>query len=431
MPVWVVAVVAVIGGVAIGRFLTYSPEPAPAPPPAAPGSPERVATLEQQVAINPDDADAWQELGFAYLSQAFRVGDPSFYGLAEGAFERTDELVPSDPRTLLGQGALALALHRFPEALELGRRVTEALPANADALAVLVDAQVELGRYDDAAESLQAMLDLRPGLPALARTSYLRELNGDMAGAIEAMTRAEAAGQGQPFEAARVAALLGNLHFRQGDLDAATARFDRALSATPGLVPAEIGRARVLAAEGDEEAAISVLQSVVERFPAPEAVILLGDLQARLGRQAESVETYALVRAIAGLQEEAGQVVDLEMAVFEADQGDDPERALALARSAHEVRPDNVYVNDALAWALLRSGDAPAAVAPMEEALRLDSADPLVRYHAAEVFLAVGDTDRARTELAQALDGTAWFSVRHHDRLIDLAAQLGVTPPGR
>ncbi|MDQ3355035.1 MAG: hypothetical protein M3507_11280, partial [Actinomycetota bacterium] len=60
----------------------------------------------------------------------------------------------------------------------------------------------------------------------------------------------------------------------------------------------------------------------------------------------------------------------------------------------------------------------------------LDSADPLVRYHAAEVFLAVGDTDRARAELARALGGTPWFSVRHHDRLIDLAAQLGVARPG-
>ncbi|MDP9020257.1 MAG: hypothetical protein M3N25_05580, partial [Actinomycetota bacterium] len=66
-----------------------------------------------------------------------------------------------------------------------------------------------------------------------------------------------------------------------------------------------------------------------------------------------------------------------------------------------QVRPANVYVNDALAWALLSAGDASAAVAPMEEALRLGSADPLVRFHAAEVFFAVGDADRARDELAQ------------------------------
>ena len=428
MPVWVVAVVAVIAGLGIGRFLTYAPPPAPPPPATAPGSPERIATLEQQVAIDPSRADAWQELGFAYLAQAFRVGDPSFYGLAEQAFARTDELVPSDPRTLLGQGALALALHQFPEALELGRRVTEALPSSPDALAVLVDAEVELGRYDDAAASLQDMLDLRPGLPALARTSYLRELHGDMPGAIEAMTRAEAAGAGQSFESARVAALLGTLHFRQGDLDAAGAAFDRALAGAPGIVPAEIGRARVLAAEGDLEAAVDVLQAVVERFPAPEAVVLLGDLQTRLGLEGEAAETYALVRAIAALQEEAGQIVELEMAIFEADQGEDLERALALARAAHEVRPDNVYANDALAWALLRSGDAAAAVAPTEEALRLGTTDPLVRYHAAEVFLALGDVDRARAELTRALDGTSWFSFRHHDRVLELADQLGVVP---
>ncbi len=428
MPVGVVAVVAVVAGVAIGRFLTYEAPPAPPPPAAVAGSPERITTLEQQVAIDPSRADAWQELGFAYLAQAFQMGDPSFYGLAEQAFERTDELVPSDPRTLLGQGALALALHQFPEALELGQRVTEALPSSPDALAVLVDAQVELGRYDDAAESLQDMLDLRPGLPALARASYLRELYGDMPGAIEAMTRAEAAGAGQANESARVAALLGTLHFRLGDLDAAGAAFDRALADAPGLVPGEIGRARVLAAEGDEEGAVDVLQTVVERFPAPEAVILLGDLQTRLGLEAEATETYALVRAIATLQEDAGQIVDLEMAIFEADQEDDPERALTLARATHQVRPDNVYVNDALAWALLRSGDAAAAVGPMEEALRLGSADPLVRYHAAEVFLAVGDTDRARAELTQALSGTPWFSFAHHDRALELADQLGIVP---
>ena len=417
--------VAVVAGVAIGRFIIVDAPPAAGPAPAVQSLDDNIAALERRVGADPDDAGAWQGLGVAYLKRAANVGDPSFYGLAERALDRAAELAPGDPTTIIGQGALALALHRFPEALELGTRATDLLPSSPDALAVLVDAQVEMGRYDDAEASLQRMLDVRPALPALARTSYLRELHGDVPGAIEAMTRAEAAGS-RPDDVARVAALLGDLHFLQGDIDAAAAAFDRALQASPGLVSAEVGRARALAARGEVDDAVEMLQGVVERFPTPEAVVLLGDLQSRMGRASEAEETYALVEAIAALQEDAGQVVDLEMAVFLSDRGGDPNRAVELARAAHQVRPANVYVNDALAWALLSAGDASAAVAPIEEALRLGSADPLVRFHAAEVFFAVGDADRARDELAQALSGTAWFSFRHHDRALALAGQLGV-----
>ena len=425
VPVAIVVVVAVVAGIAIGRFLTYE---APADRVASSPSLEQgVAALEQRVAADPTDVEAWQALGIAYLQRAAEVGDPAFYDLAGRAFDRAEELAPGEPDTLLGRGALALALHRFPEALELGQQVTSALPSSADALAVLVDAQVEMGHYDDAEVSLQRMLDLRPGLPALARASYLRELHGDLAGAVEAMTRAEAAGS-SPFEISNVATLLGDLHFRLGDLEAANADYDRALRASPGTVAAEVGRARVLAAQGQVEPAVELLVEVVDRFPAPEAVILIGDLQMRLGRTAEAAESYALVEAIASLQEDAGQVVDLEMAVFGADRGDDPPAAVELARRAYEQRPDAVYAADALAWALLRAGDPSAAAAPIEQALRLGTADPLVRFHAAEVFFALGDTGRARAELQQALAGTPWFSFRHHDRALALAGELGVTP---
>lgn len=433
LPLWSIVLLALVAGVAVGRFVTAGGDEVrrATPSPLAQGQSPSIASLEQRVAAEPDDLGAWQTLGGAYIGRAAEVGDPSFYALAERALARAEALAPGDPVTLLGQGRLALALHRFPEALELGRQVVAALPASADALAVLVDAQVELGRYDEAEVSLQRMLDLRPGLPALARASYLRELHGDLPGAVEAMTRAESAGSA-PLDRANVAALLGSLQFRQGDLDAAAASYERALEAAPGLVLAEVGSARVLAAQGQVDSAIAVLEQVVERFPAPEAVILLADLQARQGLGAAE-ETYALVGAIAALQEEAGQIVDLEMAVFEADRGEDPARALALATRVHDARPDNVYAADALAWARLRAGDAAGAVEPMESALRLGTADPLLRYHAAEVFLAMGDTDRARTELAQALSGTPWFSFRHHDRAMALAAQLDVAlpvPPG-
>ncbi|MDP9020258.1 MAG: tetratricopeptide repeat protein, partial [Actinomycetota bacterium] len=306
---------AVVAGVAIGRFMIVDAPPGAGPAPAVQSLDDSIAALERRVGADADDVAAWQGLGVAYLQRAANVGDPSYYGLAEKALDRAAQLAPDDPTTIIGQGALALALHRFPDALELGTRATDALPSSPDALAVLVDAQVEMGRYDEAEASLQRMLDVRPGLPALARTSYLRELHGDVPGAIEAMTRAEAAGS-RPDDVARVAALLGDLHFLQGDIDAAAAAFDRALQASPGSVSAEVGRARALAARGEVEDAVKMLQKVVERFPTPEAVVLLGDLQSRMGRASEAEETYALVEAIAALQEDAGQVVDLEMAVF-------------------------------------------------------------------------------------------------------------------
>jgi tetratricopeptide (TPR) repeat protein len=55
----------------------------------------------------------------------------------------------------------------------------------------MTDANAELGNYADAEAACQWMLDLRPGnIPALTRAAYLRELFGDIDGAIELMSKA-------------------------------------------------------------------------------------------------------------------------------------------------------------------------------------------------------------------------------------------------
>jgi len=124
------------------------------------------------------------------------------------------------------------------------------------------------------------------------------------------------------------------------------------------------------------------------------------------------------------LQADAGQVVDLEMALFEADRGN-AERAEELARAASEARPDNVFTADALAWALHRSGKSAAALPYVARALRLGSVDTAVRYHAAVIAAAVGDEQAARQHLDRAGPGLAWAAPQHMAAAEELSAQLG------
>jgi tetratricopeptide (TPR) repeat protein len=387
-----------------------------------------ISQLEDQVATDPDDLAGLQALATVYVQRAIETGDPAFYGLAERALTDADALDPNQPATLLARGTLALSLHDFGEARALGERARDLAPSSAGPLGVLVDAAVELGDYDAAAARLQEMADLRPSLPALSRVSYLRELGGDLPGAIRAMARAEAAGAGAPFAEATVAALLGDLHLDAGDLGAASDAYGRALELSPGHVAAEVGRARVSAARGDLDAAAAGLEEVTATRPQPAALVLLADLQRAAGDDAAAADTDEVVRSLATLQEAAGQTVDLELALFEADRGDDPDLAIDLARAAYDARPDNVFVADALAWALHRADRSDDAVAYVEQALRLGSADPLLRFHAAAVMAAVGDEAAAREHLEAIVD-VPWFSVAHRDDAAALADELGIALP--
>ena len=76
-------------------------------------------------------------------------------------------------------GALCLARHQFRDALAWGKRAKALAPSNSYVYDVITDAHVELGEYEQAIESLQHMMDIRPDLRSYSRVSYLRELTGD------------------------------------------------------------------------------------------------------------------------------------------------------------------------------------------------------------------------------------------------------------
>lgn len=392
-----------------------------------------IAGLEAAVSARPDDPATWQQLGNAYVTRAAHTGDASYGAQAADAFDRADALAPGATATTLGRASLALTRHRFDEARTLAAEVLAQRPANPEALAVLVDASVELGRYDDAQRYGQQLLDVRPGVAAFTRAAYLRELHGDLDGALAAMVQAEAAaggldatragGDARPTGTlATVVALQGDVLFASGRADEAAQRYRRALELADDLTVASVGLARADAAAGRVEEAEQRLQALLERSPTLSAAILLGDVQRLAGRPATGDE---LVDVIAQLQRAGGASVELELAVHLADRG---RPDVELARAAYDERP-SVYGADALGWSLTRAGRAAEALPYVRRSLALGSADAGVHTHAALALHATGDEAAAADALRRAFAENPHVGFGLRGELGALATSLGVAVP--
>jgi tetratricopeptide (TPR) repeat protein len=341
-------------------------------------------------------------LGYAYLQRVRETGDPADYGRAEIVLDEALALDPEDVDALIGKGTLALARHDFREALELGERARALAPTQPRAYGVIADAQTELGLYDEAVTALQTMVDLRPDLTSYSRISYARELRGQVDAAIKAMEQAVRAGGAVPENTEYVRVLLGNLHLNKGDLAAAERIYGESLAALPGFVYALAGLASVRAAQDRLDEAEKLAQQAVDAIPLPQFVIALAEIQEAAGRTREAETNYALVRQIQALFAENGVKTDLELALFEANHGTDPAAAVELARAAYADQP-NIKAADALAWALYGAGSYDEAERYATEALRLGTRDASMYFHAGMIAKARGDTETARTRLAEAM----------------------------
>ena len=197
-----VLVVTLAAGLLTGRFLLTGNGGAvgPARPVASADSAAEMARLQAELRRRPDEPRLLTRLGVAYLARARETADPTFYAKAAGVLGQASKLAPGDPDTMVARGLLELGRHDFRAALRWGMRAAEANPDLPDALGVIFDAQVELGRYQAAVATAQAMVDRKPAQGSLARVSYARELLGDPAGAVAAMVQAAAAGGDSPAD---------------------------------------------------------------------------------------------------------------------------------------------------------------------------------------------------------------------------------------
>ena len=209
---------------------------------------QQIEAAQKVIDKNPNVPGGYNSLAAAYIYSARETGDFSLNAKAEAAVGRALEIEPENLNSQKLKTSLMLTFHRFTEAFEAATRLQQKYPQDAFFYGALTDANVELGNYKEAIDTVQKMVDLRPNMESYARVSYVRSLHGDPKGAIEAMqTAAKIADPVNKEAQAWCLVHLGDEFFKIGNYAEAENQYDAALKVFPNYHFALAGKGRARA----------------------------------------------------------------------------------------------------------------------------------------------------------------------------------------
>jgi tetratricopeptide (TPR) repeat protein len=315
-----------------------------------------------------------------YLNEARITGNASHYNAL--AMTNLNQILESNNGTsdILYQAysykaTVLLSLHQFAEAKKYALQALQINQYEADIYGALIDANIELGNYDEAISYCDKMLSIRPDLRSYSRASYIREIYGDNQGAIQAMTMAVEAGATgmENTEWARVH--LGDLYLNKGALDTAKLMYDRALAYRPNYVHAQIGLAKIAEQNKQLDNAIAITKKVIGILPESSFVSYLAKLTMAKNDIAKAKEINNDVVKLLEENEVENKNEKLiphngnrEMAQAYL-QNNQLDKAMQFAKNDLVIRPNNVDANELMASIYYQQKDIANAVTAADKAL--------------------------------------------------------------
>lgn len=364
--------------------------------------------LLQTVTDKPEDIKSKITLASIYIQEARITGDYDYYDAA--AMKYINDALAIEPNhyeALILKAIIQLTQHHFSEALETAALAQKINPYNAFIYGIMVDGNVEMGNYAAAVEHSDKMMSIRPDIRSYSRVSYLREIHGDLPGAIEAMKMAvDAGGYGDEGTAwARIE--LAKLYEKTGEIKFAEMHYTIALNERPGYSHALAGMARIAIANKEFQKAVQLYgkaDSLMNDFSFKEE---LAELYLFTGEQKKADGLMNTIIAdlnkTASKGEEAmNHHADKELASLYLLKKD-YDRAVKYALAEYSRHPDNISVNEILAWAYFKKGDAQKALPFMEKALKTGIKNPASLCKAGFIYAAAGQKEKAKTALTVAL----------------------------
>lgn len=377
---------------------------------AAPGtqlSPaeQSMATAQKLIEKNPKNYEAYNALALGLSRRARETSDVKFYSEAEAALQKSFAIAPGNFDGERIHVWLLLGKHEFATALPAATKLNKKMPDDVMVYGFLTDANVELGNYSDAEKACQRMLDLRTGnLPALTRAAYLRELFGEIDGALELMNMAfQSTPPAQAEDGAWILTQMAHLYLATGNLDKSEKLLHQALTMFPGYHYALGTLAKVRIQQKRYAEAVDLLHQRYAGAPHAENLYDLAEALELAGRTADAQKAFAEFEQKSLRETNIGDNSNHELIFYYADHAHDPAKALEVATREIARRRD-VFTLDGYAWALYQNHRYAEARQQMETALAVGIRSARVFEHAGEIALQAGDRTAAERYLRQAAD---------------------------
>ena len=371
-----------------------------------------------------DDMMSPRQAAQEYLQRYRETGDIDDVLRAENDAKLSLRVQPHGNITAeLELASVFLTLHRFHDALTMTHHVESYDTGDQSMLVREATLDLEVGAYALAHERLEAVsMKNRDDSWRVVESRYL-ELTGHLAQARDLLAVAGAnvnAGFDNPAQQrAWYFFRAGEMAFEAGDNDTAIADESQALAVFPNYSEANRFRARFECALHRWQACLTDATASANVVPYPETLGYEADADRALGDAAAAARTDDLIRTVERIGN-TQHISDRLLAIYYSEHRIHTDDAYRIAKNELLAR-DDIFTEDTLAWAAAMDGRWNEARTHERTAIRFDTENSLLQYHAGIIALHFGDRAAAKARLQRALALNPSFHPFYAD---DARAQL-------